>query len=206
LHRTRNFRTIRGGYFFIFKIMDLILVGIQGAGKGTQAKLLEERFGYRHFETGAELRKIAKEPSELGRKIKEITDSGAFASSALTMDLIQNFLDHLKEGEHIIIDGTPRFEEQRQDLEKLYEKNNRKFKVVKIHLSEEEAIKRLLRRGEIEGRSDDNLETIKKRIANFITHTRPLIRKWDEEGICVHVNGENEVEKVHEDIIKELAL
>jgi adenylate kinase len=72
---------------------DLILVGIQGSGKGTQARILAEKFGYQIFETGGELRVMAKEESELGKKVKEITERGDLVPNEIVMEIVENFLN-----------------------------------------------------------------------------------------------------------------
>jgi len=89
-------------------MQDLILIGRQGSGKGTQGKLLAEKFGYKIFVTGDELRAIAKEDSELGREVKAITERGDLVSNEIVMAIVANFIQNLEEGVQVIYDGIPR--------------------------------------------------------------------------------------------------
>lgn len=180
---------------------DLIFVGIQGSGKGTQAKILAEKKGAIVFETGRQLRALAKENSELGRKIKDITTRGDLVSNDIVMEIVENFINSITEEDTVIFDGIPRSEEQRVTLEALLKKHHRTFKVLEIKLSEEEAMNRLLKRAEIEGRADDNPESIKKRIINFHTHTKPLLDAWRAQEKLIVINGEQGVDEVSKDII-----
>jgi adenylate kinase len=185
---------------------DLILVGIQGSGKGTQGKILAEKFGYKIFETGGELRAIAKEDSELGRKVKEITERGDLVPNEIVMEIVEHFFSQISPEIAVIFDGIPRSEEQRVSLEALLSQHNREFRALEVHLSDEEALARLLKRAEIEGRADDNHESIQKRIANFYNHTKPLLDAWKGEDRLITVNGERPIEEVQQDIIAELGL
>lgn len=181
---------------------DLIFIGIQGSGKGTQAKLLAEKEGYQIFETGGALRKMATEDSPLGQKVKSITQRGDLVPNEIVMDIVENFIQKIQNDTPIIFDGIPRSEEQRISLENLLRKKKRDFLALEVRLSEAEAIKRLLKRAEIEGRADDNLETIKKRIHNFYQHTQPLLEAWKDQGRLKVIDGEQSIEKVSDDIFE----
>lgn len=183
---------------------DLILVGIQGSGKGTQGKILREKFGYQIFETGGELRRMAQDESELGQKVKSIIERGDLVPNEIIMEIVEHFLSELTGDTPVIFDGIPRSEPQRQSLEALIEKHGRKFNVLEIKLSDEESLKRLLDRAEKEGRADDTPEVIAKRIQNFYTHTEPLLNIWREAGRVIAVDGDQAVEGVTESILSRL--
>jgi len=185
---------------------DLILVGIQGSGKGTQGKLLAEKYGYKIFETGGALRAIAKGDSDLGRKVKEITERGDLVPNEIVMEIVEHFFSEISSDTPVIFDGIPRSNEQRISLEKLLETHNREFQALEVRLSDEEALARLLKRAEIEGRADDNLESIKKRIQNFYTHTQPLLDSWKQSNRLISVNGEQSIEFVTAEMLTALAL
>ena len=106
-------------------MIDLILVGIQGSGKGTQGKLLAEKFGYKIFETGGALRAIAKEDSALGHKVKEITERGDLVPNEIVMEIVEHFFAGISSEVPVIFDGIPRSEEQRQSLENLLQEPHR---------------------------------------------------------------------------------
>lgn len=184
---------------------DLILIGIQGSGKGTQAKILAKSQGYQIFETGGALRSIAAEDSELGKQVKEITTRGDLVPNEIVMEIVKDFVNHKADKtKPIIFDGIPRSEEQRQSLEKLLAELKRDFQVLHITLSEEEAFNRLIKRAEIEGRADDNPEAIKKRIQNFYDFTSPLLSPWTAQGKVIEINGDQAIEKVTENISQTL--
>jgi adenylate kinase len=186
---------------------DLILIGPQGSGKGTQAKILAEKFGFKIFETGGELRKIAAdENSELGKKIKEITTRGDLVPNEIVMEIVSEFIENIDGNSPVIFDGIPRSEVQRISLEKLISEKKREFTALEIYLSEAETFSRLEKRAKIEGRADDNLNAIKKRLENFHTHTAPLLNVWHKNGKLVSVDGKQDVEKVLADIIEKLNL
>ncbi len=184
---------------------NIVLIGIQGSGKGTQARILIEKFGYILFETGAELRKIAEENTSLGKSIKAILERGDLVSNDITMQVIDNFLNNTPPEKAIIFDSMPRFEEQRISFEALAAQKQRDFIVLEIHLSKEEAIKRLLKRATIEKRADDTPAGIERRIQNFYDHTKPMLEAWKKEGKVISINGEQSVEEVSSDILKALS-
>lgn len=179
---------------------DVILVGIQGSGKGTQAKILAEKKGFQIFETGGVLRKLAAEDSDLGRQVKAITTRGDLVSNELVMEIVENFVENLEGDTPVIFDGIPRSIEQRDSLEKLLQKIGRDFQVLEVTLDDEVAFQRLMKRAEIEGRADDNPEAIKKRIQNFYDFTEPLLAKWREEKRVISINGDQSIEEVQTEI------
>lgn len=182
-------------------MQDLILIGRQGSGKGTQGKILAKMFGYKIFVTGDELRAIAKEDSELGREVKAITERGDLVSNEVVMAIVANFISKLEPGVQVIYDGIPRSMDQRKTLEDELKKADRDFVALEIRLSTEEAFDRLMKRAEIEGRADDNPESIRKRIDNFETHTAPIIEHWKKEDKLISVDGNQSVEDVTQEIM-----
>ncbi len=187
------------------QMKDLILVGIQGSGKGTQAKILAQNKGYQIFETGGALRAIGKEDSDLGRQVKEITTRGDLVPNEIVMEIVRDFVNNKAEkSKPIIFDGIPRSEEQRQSLEVLLEDLGRDFEVLHVVLSEDEAFSRVMKRAEIEGRADDNPEAIRKRIQNFYKFTQPLLEPWNKMGKVTDIDGDQPIEKVTAEIAEKL--
>ncbi len=198
---------------------DLILVGKQGSGKGTQGEHLVKEYGFVLFETGAELRKMAKEDSDLGRKVKEITERGDLVPNEIVMEIVESFLSKIPEDKPALFDGIPRSEVQRVSLEKVLADAGRDFQVLEITLSTEDALKRLLIRGKcndcgaivagdmcpkcgsenIERRTDDNEESITRRLKNFDEHTVPLLDIWRGQGRLITVDGSGTVAEVWEE-------
>lgn len=199
--------------------MDLVFFGMQGSGKGTQGKLIAERHGLQVFETGAELRKLAQEDSELGRKVKEIIEAGHLVSNEVVMEIIENFAKNIPEGTNVLFDGIPRKMEQKETFDALMEKLGRDFMGVLIKISEDTAMKRLTTRRICEGckavypavyegnscekcggnlitRSDDNADSIKTRLEAYSNETLPVIEKYLADGKMLEVNGEGSIEEV----------
>ena len=203
---------------------DLILIGMQGSGKGTQGKILSERFPFVIFETGSELRKLAAEDSDLGKTVKTITERGDLVSNELVMAIVENFISQVPIDRAVIFDGIPRSEEQRVSLETLLENADRTFHVLEIKLTQEEALNRLIKRGKckecgmnmggevcprcgskhIERRADDNEASILKRLENFEKYTAPLTKIWESEGKLISVNGNQDLEFVTDAIFARL--
>lgn len=185
---------------------DIILIGRQGSGKGTQGKILAEKFGYHIFETGSALREMAKQDSELGKQVKEITGRGDLVSNEIVMAIVREFLAKLSADTPVIFDGIPRSEVQRESLESELKAAGRKWTALEIRISNEEAVHRLLKRAEIEGRADDNITAIQKRLENFETYTQPILDIWADRGLLLAVNGKADIDDVHEAVIKALDL
>jgi adenylate kinase len=203
-------------------MQDIILFGMQGSGKGTQARILADKFNYKIFETGGQLRKLASEDSPLGNKVKEITTAGKLVDNSIVMEIVANFLTDLGADEKAIFDGIPRSESQRDSLESEFAKVERKPLAVYISLSREEALIRLLGRktcsscgkifgskdgsaelekcldceGELKVRADDTAEAIETRLDVYEKETVPAIEKYREEGRLVEIEGTQSVEEV----------
>lgn len=207
--------------------MDLILFGIQGSGKGTQGKILKERYNTAYFETGAELRRLSKEDSDLGKKVKETIEAGHLVSNEIVMEIVEDFLSKVEAEKNVIFDGIPRKPEQSESLSALLEKHGREYKAVILDLSQDEAMKRLTQRRICEGckevypasydkdecekcggklitRTDDNAESIKVRLQAFFDETMPVIDNYEREGKLIRINGEQSIEDVSKELFETL--
>ncbi len=207
--------------------MDLVLFGIQGSGKGTQSKLIAERCGLQIFETGAELRRLASENSELGLKVKGIIEAGHLVPTEVVMEIIADFLHNLPAGKAALFDGIPRSDDQQKLFDELMAREGRSFMGLLIELSEAEALKRLTTRRmcpscktiypamytaetcEKDGstlitRQDDTPDAIRVRIDTFMQKTVPVIEAYKAQGKMLIVKGEQAIEGVTKDIIEVL--
>lgn len=205
--------------------MDLILFGMQGSGKGTLGKFLAEKYKLKIFEMGNELRSLASENTTLGQKVKSIIEAGELVSDDLVMEIVENFMNTLPEGQSIIIDGIPRTLNQAQLLKKVLENNNRKYKALLLDLKKESALTRLTTRricsnckavypaiydketceacnGELITRADDNPEAIEKRLTAFENETIPAIELYKDK--LIKIDGEPSIEKVQNLALEEL--
>lgn len=207
--------------------MDLVLFGIQGSGKGTQSKIIAEKFDLEIFETGGALRKLSAEDSELGRKVKSTIEAGHLVTTEIVMEIIADFLKKLPEGKSALFDGIPRSEDQKVQYDQVMKNANRDFMGLWIELTSDEAMKRLTTRrlcskckeiypadykgsvcekcgGELITRTDDTPDAIKVRLQTFDEKTLPVIREYEAEGKMLKVDGEKSIPEVTSDILSVL--
>ena len=178
-------------------LSDVVIFGIQGAGKGTQGALLVEKKGLTLFETGGELRKIRQEDSELGRTVKGIMDRGDLVTNEIVMDIIANFLDN-NAGKRILFDGIPRSLEQKKTFDDLLKKYDRTVEGIFLTIPRAEAIARMLERG----RADDTQEVIERRIENYENETLPVINEYKDAGVVTEINGIGEIDEISKLVIE----
>ncbi len=181
---------------------DLIIVGIQGSGKGTQGKIVAEKFGFQILETGQFFRNLKSDDSPLARKVAKIIDAGDLVPDDIVMEIVENLMNGLDATKPILFDGVPRTEAQRVVFEALLAKNERCFHVVSINISEEEAFIRLMKRAKEEGRADDTPTGILERIELFYDRTKPMVESWRSAERVAEVDGMGSVEEISEYIFK----
>jgi len=177
-------------------MQNFVLFGMQGAGKGTQAKLLAEKYGFRIFETGGELRRLMTAESTLGKQVQEIVSRGDLVPNEIVMEIIANFLRAVPLEMPILFDGIPRSLPQKGTFDALVRGSGRNFRAVFIDISRDEALHRLVLRG----RSDDNAAAIERRLENYEKETLPVIEAYEREGILTRVSGMGSVEAIHQNI------
>jgi len=179
--------------------MDLVLFGIQGSGKGTQAKRLCAEFGYEMFEAGGELRKIAASGSALGKTVKSYIDVGKLVPFAIIMQVVKEAILARPKTQKILFDGIPRDEEQMRSFDQIMAEVGREFCCIEITLTEEEGVQRILGRAKVEGRKDDADETIiRRRMKTFFEKTKPVIGQYKAQRKLSEVDGKGTVEEVYE--------
>ncbi|MBM3227369.1 nucleoside monophosphate kinase [Candidatus Peribacteria bacterium] len=179
--------------------MDIVLFGIQGSGKGTQAKKLAAECGYTLFETGGALRSIAATDTDLGRKVQAVIDAGHHVSPEIVMDVLTAAVAACPKDRPMIFDGIPRNMDQMKPFNQVLQGAGRTFRCIEIHVDEEGAIQRILKRAVIEGRNDDaSEESIRRRMQLFHEKTEPVIDVYRTEGIVMDIDGEGSVEEVYE--------
>jgi adenylate kinase len=179
--------------------MDLVLFGIQGSGKGTQAKRLAAEFKYDIFEAGGELRKIAASGSALGQTVKSYIDVGKLVPFEIIMQVVKEAILARPRTQKILFDGIPRDMDQMRSFDEIMAEVERNFQCILINLPTEEAVRRILGRAKKERRADDaNEETIRRRMATFLEKTLPAIEEYKRGGKLIEVDGEGPVEEVYE--------
>jgi adenylate kinase len=177
--------------------MRLILIGAPGAGKGTQAKMLCEKYNLAHVSTGDMLRQAVKEGTELGKQAEVLMKEGKLLEDNLAIAMVKESLlkDDCKNG--FLLDGFPRTLSQAEGLTTMLEEIGKPLDVVVfVNCSDDVVVQRLLKRAEIEGRDDDNKEVIKSRLQIYKNETYPLIDYYKEQNLVKEVNGEGPVEEV----------
>ena len=170
---------------------NIVIFGAPGAGKGTQNDKMIEKYGFEHISTGDVLRAEIKKGTELGKIAKGYIDNGQLIPDELMVDILAHVYDSFgKEHKGVIFDGFPRTIPQADALKAMLAKRGHKIAaMIELFVPEEELMKRLVLRGQQSGRSDDNEETIKKRLNVYHTQTSPLIDWYKKEGIHHHVEG-----------------
>lgn len=212
--------------------MRLILLGPPGAGKGTQAEFIIEKYGIPHISTGDIFRKNIKEGTALGTRAKSFMDKGELVPDSLVVEIVE---DRLKEADCIkgfLLDGFPRTEVQALELDKVLEKMGVDLNaVINIRVNPEILVSRAIGRricrtcgatyhvvnnppklegvcdkcgGELYQRSDDVEETVKNRINVYVNETSPLIHYYEKRGKLVDIEGEQDIDVVSEDIVNAL--
>lgn len=175
----------------------LLLLGPPGAGKGTQAALLTERLGVPQISTGDMLRAAVRAGSELGRRASAFMERGDLVPDELVIAAAGERLAQDDASRGFILDGFPRTAEQARALDALLDESGVALeRCVSIEVDEEELVARLLKRAEIEGRSDDNEGTIRNRMRVYRDQTRPLVDYYRDRDLLARVDGSGSVEEV----------
>lgn len=177
--------------------MNLVLFGPPGSGKGTHSIKLVEKYQLVHLSTGDILRNQIQNQTELGQKAKSFMDQGHLVPDELVIDMLFSVMDNHKEAKGFVFDGFPRTLIQAEKFdEMLIAKGNPVNLVVSIEVTDEELIKRLVKRGVESGRADDSEEIIAKRLQVYNNQTRPLLDYYSRKNIIKHIHGIGPVEEI----------
>ena len=164
---------------------NVVIFGAPGSGKGTQSEKMIEKYGFGHISTGDVLRSEIKNNTELGKTAKQFIDQGQLIPDELMVSILANVYDSF---------GAEALKAM------LAERGHNIAAMIELDVPEDELMKRLLLRGQLSGRSDDNEETIKKRLDVYHNQTSPLIEWYEREGIRNHINGLGELDRIFSDI------
>ncbi len=188
-------------------MLNVVIFGPPGAGKGTQSKKIIEKYGLKHISTGDLLRNEIASGSELGERIKAKIDKGKLISDEIITDILVNEIDKMgKDIPGIIFDGFPRTLNQAEMLYNLLEERGMEVKVmIDLEVDEEELIKRLLYRAKVAGRSDDTIDVIKKRLKVYHKKTEPVIDFYKKKGKFRKIDGSGSIDEIFARIDKVLS-
>lgn len=184
-------------------MLNIVIFGAPGSGKGTQSENLIAHYKLFHISTGDVLRDHIRRGTELGNTAKQYIDQGQLIPDELMIGILAQVIDDNKKKakKGVIFDGFPRTIPQAEALETLLnERGTSVSAVVGLEVPEQELIGRLVKRGQMSGRSDDNEETIKKRLNVYHTQTVPLMKWYEQEGLRHPVNGLGELDRIFSDI------
>lgn len=181
---------------------NIVIFGAPGSGKGTQSEKIISKYNLKHISTGDVLREQIKKGTELGNTAKGFIENGKLIPDELMIGILAEVYDGFgKDHEGVIFDGFPRTIPQAEALKAMLQERGHCLKaMIELNVPEEELIKRLLLRGQISGRADDNEETITKRLDVYLNQTKPLIEWYEKEGIKHTINGLGDLDKIFGDI------
>jgi adenylate kinase len=182
-------------------VADILLLGPQGAGKGTQGRLIAAEHGISHVATGDMLRAAMDAETELGRRVKPIYDAGHLVPDELMIALIRERLGEEQAREGFVLDGFPRTMRQAEALEEMLREIGRDLDVVfEFQLDDAVGVERMLRRAAEEGRADDTPEAIDERLRLYHLETEPLIEYYRARGNLVGIHADRHVQEVFREI------
>lgn len=187
-------------------MFNLVVFGAPGSGKGTQSARLIEEYGLYHISTGDLLRGHISRDTELGRIANEYITKGQLIPDSLMIEILEHELDSNEETRNgVIYDGFPRTIDQAKALNEMLERRGSKVHaVVGLEVDDDELVRRLLKRGEESGRSDDNIDTINNRLKVYHSVTKPLRAFYENEGKYHNIPGVGSVDDIFQAICTSL--
>lgn len=188
-------------------MLNVVLFGAPGSGKGTQSERLIDEFGLFHISTGEVLRDHIRRGTELGKIADSYISRGQLIPDDLMIRILDEVLDkEVGDKKGVVFDGFPRTIPQAEALKELLLKRGTDLHaVIGLEVPEEELIDRMINRGKTTGRADDNLETIKNRLQVYHNQTHPLQEYYTNEGKYLPINGSGDVAEIYENIAESVA-
>ncbi|MFP6661362.1 MAG: adenylate kinase [Myxococcota bacterium] len=175
----------------------ILMLGAPGAGKGTQAEKLVARLGVPHISTGDMLRAAVAAETEVGKRAKAVMESGALVSDEIVTAIAEERLAQADTASGFVLDGFPRTAPQAHSLDGILSRLNVKLDAcLALTVDVDAVVERLQRRAEIEGRADDNTDSVRRRMDVYEEQTAPLLEHYRSQGLLVEVSGVGEIAEV----------
>lgn len=183
-------------------MINIVLFGAPGCGKGTQAQRLKAHYGFDHVSTGEVIREEIRRGTELGRSMETYIESGRLAPDGIVIDMIANYVAEHKDSRGNIFDGFPRTTVQAEEFDRILTAHGLKVDaMIDIHVPEEELVRRILLRGKDSGRADDaSEEVIRGRLEVYHAQTAVVADYYAAQGRYVSVDGTGTMEEVFDRI------
>ena len=187
-----------------YSMINIVLFGAPGCGKGTQAALLKEHFGIEHVSTGEVIRGHIRQGTELGRQVQACIERGELAPDALVIKMIADYVAEHKDSNGCSFDGFPRTTAQAEAFDEILAENGLQVDLmVRIVVEEQELIRRILLRGKDSGRADDaSEEVIRQRLEVYWAQTAIVAEHYKAQGKYVKVDGEGTIDEVFDRIVR----
>lgn len=185
-------------------VMNVVIFGAPGSGKGTQSEKLIEKYGLHHISTGEVLRDHIARKTPIGQVANTYISQGQLIPDSLMIQILEEILDNEpKAKDGVILDGFPRTIPQAEALQRFFERRGQELHhVIGLEVPEEELVDRMIKRGQQTGRADDNLETIKNRLKVYHESTTPLRDYYVAQGKYRPIHGSGSVEEIFGNISK----
>jgi adenylate kinase len=181
--------------------VNLLLLGLQGSGKGTQAKLIADAYDVPHVGTGDMLRDAIAREDDLGRRVKPIVESGQLVPDELMVELVRERLGRPDVRDGFVLDGFPRTLPQAEALDAVLDDLGKELDLVlELQVPDAVSVKRLLERAAAEGRADDTPEAIRTRLALHNRNAEALSEHYRPRGILVGIHGDRDIPAVFAEI------
>lgn len=182
-------------------MLNIVIFGPPGSGKGTQSENLIKKYNLAHISTGDLLRKEISTNTQLGALAKSHMDKGELVPDEVIIGMIDSYLDKMGKVNGVIFDGFPRTVAQAQALKELLATYKTNVAIcLNLEVPNDELMTRLIERGKTSGRSDDNAETIKARLDVYEKQTKPVLEFYQKEGVAVNIKGVGSIDGIFADI------
>jgi adenylate kinase len=182
-------------------MLNLVLFGPPGAGKGTQSQKLIDKYQLKHISTGDLFRAHIKNQSALGQQVSKLIADGELVPDSITIAMLEEEVDKNPDAKGFIFDGFPRTVPQAAELDKFLEAKGAKINgVIALDVDQEELTRRIAERHKISGRPDDDAEKLKKRVSEYFTKTVHVLPYYEAQQKLAKVNGIGEIEVIFDNL------